>query len=83
MFHVFSSRCCFQHFSTSEQRSEAWSLESAWNSFEKKKNMKPLWNVQGFEKQTSWKVSVLDFVIHDKMSKKSDAEMNMYILMKM
>ena len=27
----------------------------AWNSYEKQKNMKPLWRVKGFEKQTSWK----------------------------
>ena len=31
-----------------------------WNSNEKQKHMKPLWRVKGFEKQTSWKESVLD-----------------------
>ena len=43
--------------------------------------MKPLWKVKSFEKQTSWKVSVLNCVFHGNMSKKSDADM--YIYMKM
>ena len=66
-------------------RKKKWSLKSrkCLKQLREEKNMKPLWKVQGFEKQTSWKVSVLDFVIHDKMSKKSDADMYMYILMKM
>ena len=39
-------------------------------------NMKPLWKVKGFEKQTSWKVSVPDrFFFFEKPSKKSDADM--------
>ena len=40
--------------------------------------MKPLWEVKGFVKHTSWKVSVLDCVFHQKMSKKSDADMYIY-----
>ena len=43
--------------------------------------MKPLWKVKGFEKQTSWKLSVLDCVFHAKMSKTNDADMYMYICM--
>ena len=34
------------------------------------KNMKPLWKVNGFEKQTSWKVSVLDCVFRQKIEQK-------------
>ena len=45
------------------------------------KNMKPLWKVKSFEKQTSWKVSVLNCVFHGNMSKKSDADMYIYIKM--
>ena len=44
--------------------------------------MKPLRKVKvkGFDKQTSWKISVLDFVFfYDKMSKKSDADMYIYM----
>ena len=49
-------------------RKKKWSLKSrrCLQQLREEKNMKPLWKVQGFEKQTSWKVSVLDFVIHDK-----------------
>ena len=44
-------------------------------------NMKPLWKVKGFEQQTSWKVRVLDCVFHDKMSKKNDADIFIYMYM--
>ena len=63
----------FLHF-----RKKKWSLKSRKCLKQlregKKKHKTIVAKVQGFEKQTSWKVSVLDFVIHDKMSKKSDAD---------
>ena len=39
-----------------------WSLEKCWKQLQEAKNMKPLWKVKAFEKQTSWKVSVPDCV---------------------
>ena len=39
-----------------------WSLEKCWKQLREAKNMKPLWKVKAFEKQTSWKVSVPDCV---------------------
>ena len=43
--------------------------------------MNPLWKVKGFEKQTSWTVSVLDCGFYVKMSKKSGADIYIYMSM--
>ena len=51
-FMVFASRSWFKHCT----RLQATPL------LQKKKNMKPLWKVKGFEKQTSWKVIPLPSV---------------------
>ena len=54
----FSSKRCI--FFTHQVGLEI--CKSAWNNFEKQKNMKPLWKVKGFAKRTSWKVRVPDWV---------------------
>ena len=61
-FMFFSSRSCFKHFLDFKLHFFFLKLyKSAGNSNEKKKH-ETLWKVNGFEKQTSWKVSVLDCV---------------------
>ena len=52
-------------------RTHSQDLETATRS---KKNMKELWKVKGFEKQTSWTVSVPDCVFSSKMNKKSETD---------
>ena len=41
--------------------------------------MKPLWMVKGYEKQTSWNVSVLNFVFSREMSRKSDVDVRVHL----
>ena len=64
-FRFFASRSCFKHLSRLQALLDLYKrcslktrkvLETATRS----KKLKPLWKVKGFEKQTSWKASVLD-----------------------
>ena len=66
------------------KRGVAWSFEKCLKHLREAKHMKPLWKVKGFEKPTPWKVSVVDcvFFFHEKMSKKSDADMYIFMCMK-